>query len=201
MSRGFPNLFIVPAPGQQAVICANITLVSVEGAEHIAATIEQLDRRGVRVFDVSQQAEDEYVAQIVGAYRDTSPVMAACTPSRLNFEGNPEGINPRSGSWGGGMGDFWGYVKMLADWRERRRLRRAGSGSPGRGSLSTASPGVDERGGGMASTRGGSTQRVVVVTGGAAGIGAAIAEELGRNGTYVVTLDPMVTLDGSGRLE
>ncbi len=119
MSRGFPNLFIVPAPGQQAVICANITLVNVEGAEHIAATIEQLDRRGVRAFDVSQQAEDEYVAQIVGAYRDTSPVMAACTPSRLNFEGNPKGINPRSGSWGGGMGDFWGYVKMLADWRER----------------------------------------------------------------------------------
>ncbi len=52
----------------------------------------------------------------------------------------------------------------------------------------------------MASTRGGSTQGVAVVTGGAAGIGAAIAEELGRNGTYVVTLDPMVTLDGSGRL-
>ena len=40
-------------------------------------------------------------------------------------------------------------------------------------------------------------QRVVVVTGGGNGIGAAIAEELGRQGTFVVTLDPMVTLDGS----
>ena len=40
-------------------------------------------------------------------------------------------------------------------------------------------------------------QQVAVVTGGGGGIGAAIAEELGRNGWFVVTLDPLVTLDGS----
>lgn len=43
-------------------------------------------------------------------------------------------------------------------------------------------------------------QRVAVVTGGGGGIGAAIAEELGRTGWYVVTLDPLVSLDGSERL-
>lgn len=43
-------------------------------------------------------------------------------------------------------------------------------------------------------------QPVAVVTGGGAGIGAATAEELGRNGWYVVTLDPLVTLDGTERL-
>jgi NAD(P)-dependent dehydrogenase (short-subunit alcohol dehydrogenase family) len=37
----------------------------------------------------------------------------------------------------------------------------------------------------------------VVVTGGAAGIGAAIAEELGRRGAFVVTMDPVVALDGT----
>src|SRR5215211_7380481 len=37
---------------------------------------------------------------------------------------------------------------------------------------------------------------VVVVTGGGAGIGAAIAEALGRAGAYVVTVDPGVTVDG-----
>ncbi|MGH9081067.1 MAG: SDR family NAD(P)-dependent oxidoreductase [Acidimicrobiales bacterium] len=43
-------------------------------------------------------------------------------------------------------------------------------------------------------------QRVAVVTGGGAGIGAAIAEELGRVGWFVVTVDPLVTLDGSEQL-
>jgi NAD(P)-dependent dehydrogenase (short-subunit alcohol dehydrogenase family) len=42
---------------------------------------------------------------------------------------------------------------------------------------------------------------VVVVTGGAGGIGGAIAEELGRQGAQVLTMDPMVTLDGSAPAE
>ena len=43
-------------------------------------------------------------------------------------------------------------------------------------------------------------QRVAVITGGGGGIGAAVAEELGRRGWFVVTLDPLVTLDGSAPL-
>ncbi len=43
-------------------------------------------------------------------------------------------------------------------------------------------------------------QRVAVVTGGGGGIGAAIAEELGRGDWFVVTVDPLVTLDGSEQL-
>ena len=52
----------------------------------------------------------------------------------------------------------------------------------------------------MASASGAGGRRVVVVTGGAAGIGAAIAEELGRTGAFVVTMDPVVSLDGSTRI-
>jgi NAD(P)-dependent dehydrogenase (short-subunit alcohol dehydrogenase family) len=40
---------------------------------------------------------------------------------------------------------------------------------------------------------------VAIVTGGAVGIGAAIAEELGRQGAFVVTVDPGVAVDGSAQ--
>lgn len=49
----------------------------------------------------------------------------------------------------------------------------------------------------MTSATGDDKTRVVVVTGGAAGIGRAIAEELGRQGWFVVTLDPGVGVDGT----
>jgi NAD(P)-dependent dehydrogenase (short-subunit alcohol dehydrogenase family) len=43
-------------------------------------------------------------------------------------------------------------------------------------------------------------QHVAVVTGGGGGIGGAIAEELGREGWFVVTVDPLVTLEGTEQL-
>jgi NAD(P)-dependent dehydrogenase (short-subunit alcohol dehydrogenase family) len=43
-------------------------------------------------------------------------------------------------------------------------------------------------------------QRAAVVTGGAGGIGAAIAEVLGSAGAHVVTMDPVVSVDGAERL-
>jgi NAD(P)-dependent dehydrogenase (short-subunit alcohol dehydrogenase family) len=43
-------------------------------------------------------------------------------------------------------------------------------------------------------------QRVVVVTGGGGGIGAAIAESVALTGCFVVTVDPLVSLDGAQQL-
>ncbi len=50
-THGFPNMFIMPAPGQQAVTTHNFTHLMVVGAEHIAATVGHARgpwREGVR---------------------------------------------------------------------------------------------------------------------------------------------------------
>ena len=133
-----------------------------------------LEARGVKVFDVTEEAEQGWTDIILSTWRDNSAFMAACTPSRLNFEGDPSMLNPRSGAYGGGYGNFFGYRDLLAEWRAQWRLRGVGAHRGRRRVMSVA-----------------------VVTGGAVGIGAAIAEELGRQGVFVVTVDPGVAVDGT----
>ena len=118
MSRGFPNLFISPAPGQQAVVSVNHSIIMVTGAEHIANSIRRLRDAGVRSADVSEAAQADWIAKIEAGYADRSAFMAACTPSRLNFEGDPSRANPRNGNYGGGHGNYFGWRDLIAEWRE-----------------------------------------------------------------------------------
>ena len=119
MSRGFPNLFVMPAPGQQAVVTVNYTQIAVLGARFVGRTVEILDRQDVEVFDVGAEAEERWGEQIVGSFVDASQVMSACTPSRLNLEGNPKAMNPRNGNYGRGLGDYFAYRELLERWLEQ----------------------------------------------------------------------------------
>jgi cation diffusion facilitator CzcD-associated flavoprotein CzcO len=116
MSRGFPNMFVMPAPGQQAVVTVNYTQLAVLGAEFIGRAVGMLHDQGIAAFDVSAQAEDAWTQKIVGSFVDPSAVMSVCTPSRLNNEGHPERLNPRNGNYGRGMGDWFGYRDLLLQW-------------------------------------------------------------------------------------
>ena len=91
-SRGFPNMFIMPAPGQQAVVTVNYTQLAVLGAEFIAGAVGLLESRGVEVFDVSTEGEkvDPEDRRLLV---DTTAVMSACTPSEIN-RGPPRAMNP-----------------------------------------------------------------------------------------------------------
>ena len=118
MSRGFPNLFVMPAPGQQAVVTVNYTQLAVLGAEFIGGAVGLLARGGVEVFDVSAEAEEAWTEKILESFVDGSAVMAACTPSRINNEGHPELLNPRNGNYGRGFGDWFAYREVLEQWLE-----------------------------------------------------------------------------------
>ena len=183
-TRGFPNMFIMPAPGQQAVTTHNFTHLMVIGAEHIAGTdraARGARRQGVR--GDRGRPKEAWTDIILSTARDNSAFMAACTPSRLNFEGNPSMLNPRSWAYGGGYGDVFGFRDLLAEWRAAGDFAGWELDEDWRRVVSS------DR----------ARARVTVVTGGAVGIGAAIAEELGRQGAFVVTVDPGVTVDGRPR--
>ena len=116
MMHEFPNLFAMPAPGQQAVVTVNYTQLAVLGAELIGRTIGSLAAKNAPVFEVTAQAEDEWTAQIVSSFMDSSALMSACTPSRINNEGHPELRNPRNGNYGRGFGDFFAYRELVTSW-------------------------------------------------------------------------------------
>ena len=118
MTRGFPNLFIMPAPGQQAVVTVNYTQVAVLGAEFVGRAVGLLSAHGVEAFDVSGEAEERWTQKVVDSFVDASSVMAACTPSRINNEGHPELLNPRNANYGRGFGDWFAYRERLEQWLE-----------------------------------------------------------------------------------
>ncbi len=119
MIRDFPNLFVMPAPAQQAVVTVNYTQLAVLGGEFVGATVARLEEAGVRSFEVAAEAEEAWTEKIVANFVDASQVMSACTPSRINNEGRPQDMNPRNGNYGRGLGDYFGYRELLHDWLER----------------------------------------------------------------------------------
>jgi cation diffusion facilitator CzcD-associated flavoprotein CzcO len=122
MTRGFPNLFIMPAPEQQSVVTVNYTQLALLGGWFIASTISLLEKRAAEVFDVSAEREARWCDDITASFVDASQVMSACTPSRINNEGHPEALNPRNANYGGGFGDFFGYRDLLERWLEQGDL-------------------------------------------------------------------------------
>jgi len=118
MIRDFPNMFVMPAPGQQAVVTVNYTQLAVLGAEFIGGAVGLLEEKGVEVAEVSAEAEEGWTKAVVDTHIDGSAVMSACTPSRINNEGHPEALNPRNGNYGRGFGDWFGYRELLEQWLE-----------------------------------------------------------------------------------
>jgi cation diffusion facilitator CzcD-associated flavoprotein CzcO len=121
MTSGFPNLFLMPCPGQQAVVTVNYTLLAEVGAEFVAGTIAALDAMDVDAFEVTEDAESEWVQRVMADSMAAAPPPGGvpCTPgSRMLFDddGNMVLLDHHAGTYGGGFGDYFGYRDLLADW-------------------------------------------------------------------------------------
>ncbi|MCB9373653.1 MAG: NAD(P)/FAD-dependent oxidoreductase [Microthrixaceae bacterium] len=76
MTRGFPNLFVMPAPGQQAVVTVNYTQLAVLGAEVVGGAVAALEKRGVRAFEVTEAAETAWTEEVVRTHVDASSIRS-----------------------------------------------------------------------------------------------------------------------------
>ncbi len=112
-SHGFPNCFIVSQT--QGGFTANYPHLLDEVSTHIAYVIGELQTRGHDRVDVTVEAEDAWVEEIVGSARSMAAFQESCTPGYYNNEGQPQGRSGQNGSYGRGNIAFW---KILGEWRE-----------------------------------------------------------------------------------
>lgn len=117
-TRGFPNCMLVNF-GQNAA-ANSFSFILDEQAKHVAHTLSEARQRGATTIEPSQQAVDDYVAEIRPLSYSQSEFWQQCTPSYFNGEGsneNPHGFFANVHPAGGVV--FYG---MLADWREAGEL-------------------------------------------------------------------------------
>ena len=113
-THGFPNLFIMSTI--QTGLSLNFAHMIDEQATHIAYILGRATREGLHELEVTQEAEDAWVAEIDRAAVSQEAFQRECTPSYFNAEGDLSRANRRNSTYGGGPFAFYG---MLAAWRER----------------------------------------------------------------------------------
>ena len=111
-TRDFPNCFIFS--NTQSGFTVNFPHMLNEQSKHLAYILSEADKRDVSVIEVEQQAEDEWVATIVGLAQVNRDFLESCTPGYYNNEGKPNDRGVRNASYGAGSIAF---IKVLERWR------------------------------------------------------------------------------------
>jgi cyclohexanone monooxygenase len=115
--HGFPNCFVITQA--QSGFSANFPHMINEQSKHLAYIIAEARARQARVVEVSAEAEQAWVDEIVRLSIMRAPFLEACTPGYYNNEGNVRAMSAKNGSYGAGPVAF---VKVLEKWREAGEL-------------------------------------------------------------------------------
>jgi len=99
--HGFPNLFVIGHA--QGSYTTNYTHSFDVKAKHLSDTVE-----------ATEQAEQDWVDEIIRVYRNQAAYLAQCTPGYLNNEGQPSLIAVQNSAYGKGPIP---YFKILEAWR------------------------------------------------------------------------------------
>jgi cyclohexanone monooxygenase len=114
LSRGFPNCFFMGLT--QTGFTPNFTLMINEQAQHIAYIISEATRRDGTMVETSQQAEDDWQAEMARTALFTRDFFEACTPGYYNNEGHlSDTTGLRASIYGAGSEAFF---QIIRNWRE-----------------------------------------------------------------------------------
>ena len=110
-SQGYPNLFIMG--GYQASFQFNLTDMLQTQGDHIAACIDYTRRHGHQSIDVTPEAEEWWVQEVI-QHRGKTTRNQDCTPGYYNFEG--EFQRRQDGNYNG---SFKQYFTHMGEIREK----------------------------------------------------------------------------------
>ena len=116
-TAGFPNCFIISQA--QSGFTVSFPHAMNEQAKHIAYIIQQVSQSNAKVVEVTEEAEQEWVQEIIKMSRLSESFQAECTPGYYNNEGKPNPKSVQNGSYGAGPVKFF---KVIEAWREEGTL-------------------------------------------------------------------------------
>ena len=116
-TAGFPNCFIISQA--QSGFTVSFPHAMNEQAKHISYIIQQVSQSNAKVVEVTEEAEQEWVQEIIKMSRLSESFQAECTPGYYNNEGKPNPKSVQNGSYGAGPVKFF---KVIEAWREEGAL-------------------------------------------------------------------------------
>ena len=117
MTNGFPNLFIIS--NSQAGFTTNFPHAMDETSQHIGYMLKECKKENLSSIEVSKEAEDKWVEEIIAVSRFASDFQESCTPGYYNNEGKPNPKSVQNGPYGKGSRP---YFRITAAWREEGNM-------------------------------------------------------------------------------
>ena len=111
--RGFPNAFFVQ-PTQGANLISNVPHNLTEAGRTIAMMVAHAQQLGAEEVEVSQQAQDEWVALLLTGMGRMMMGSADCTPGYYNNEGQPQDTARYHVGYPAGPQAYFAYID---EWR------------------------------------------------------------------------------------
>ena len=117
MTNGFPNLFIIS--NSQAGFTTNFPHAMDETSQHIGYVLKEFKKEQLSSIEVSREAEDKWVEEIIAVSRFAEDFQESCTPGYYNNEGKPNPKSVQNGPYGKGSRP---YFRITAAWREEGNM-------------------------------------------------------------------------------